>query len=373
MSKKTGFIYDESYFWHDTGNGALFMRPGGWVESDVHSENPATKRRVKNLLDRTGFIHELKSIAPRSASTDEIAFYHTPEYIEKVKTLSDGMGGDAGQAAIVGTGSYEIALLSTGGALTGVDTVMSGQVQNAYVLTRPPGHHAEKEMGMGFCLFNNVVIAAHYARKKYGLNKILIVDWDVHHGNGTENAFLDDPNVLFVSLHQEFSFPPHRGMAEVIGEDEGAGYNINIPLPAGTGNAGYLYAIEEVLTPAADQFQPDLVIVSAGQDPSVFDPLAQMMVTADGFYQIASKVKQIADKHCSGKMVVCHEGGYSSAYVPFCTLRVIEAISELQSKVTEDPFQLGVESLPTNVLLEHQKAVVEHVKQLHREYWTFSS
>ncbi|MXQ55923.1 class II histone deacetylase [Shimazuella alba] len=372
MSKKTGFIYDESYFWHDTGNGALFMRAGGWIESDIHSENPATKRRVKNLLDRTGFIHELESIAPRSATEEEIAYYHTPEYMEKVKTLSAGTGGDAGEAAIVGNGSYEIALLSTGGALTGVDKVMNGQVKNAYVLTRPPGHHAEKTFGMGFCLFNNVVIAANYARKKYGLKKILIIDWDVHHGNGTESAFLQDPDVLFVSLHQEFSFPPNRGMAEVIGEGEGQGYNINIPLPAGTGNAGYLHALDEIVLPAAEQFQPDLVLVSAGQDPSVFDPLAQMMVTAEGFRQIATKVKQIADKHCSGKMVLCHEGGYSSAYVPFCTLRVIEAISGLQSKVLEDPFQLGIESLPTNILLDHQKAVVTQVKQFHRDFWYFA-
>jgi acetoin utilization deacetylase AcuC-like enzyme len=367
--KKTGFICDESYFWHDTGNGALFLRPGGWVESDVHSENPATKRRVKNLLERTGFIHELISISPRSATREEIEYNHASAYIDKVKELSDGMGGDAGEAAVVGTGSYEIALRSTGGALTGVDAVMEGKVDNVYVLSRPPGHHAEKEYGRGFCLFNNVAIAAKYARKKYGLKRILIVDWDVHHGNGTESAFIDDPEVCFISLHQEFSFPPDRGYAETVGEKDGKGYNVNIPLPAGTGNAGYLYAFEQVVVPIAEQFQPELVIVSAGQDPSAFDPMGRMMVTAEGFRAFTAIVKNIAERFCDGKLVVCHEGGYSAAYVPFCTLRVIEELSEKKSKVTEDPFQLGIESLPTDVLTTDQKEAVDRAKKIQADYW----
>ncbi len=165
----------------------------------------------------------------------------------------------------------------------------------------------------------------------------------------------NDPDVLFVSLHQEQSFPPNRGFVHQSGEGDGKGYNINIPLPAGTGNAGYLYALEKLIVPVANQFQPELILVSAGQDPSVFDPLAQMMVTADGLHKIATVVKQIAEQHCHGRMVVCHEGGYSSAYVPFCTLRVIEAISGLQSVVVEDPFQLGVESLPSNILADSSK------------------
>ncbi|SHF43957.1 Acetoin utilization deacetylase AcuC [Seinonella peptonophila] len=371
MSNKTGFICDESYFWHDTGNGALFLRSGGWVESDVHSENPATKRRVKNLLERTGFIQQLITISPRMATREEIEYNHGPAYIDQVKKLSDQMGGDAGAAAIVGTGSYEIALLSAGGALTGLDDVMKGQVDNVYVLSRPPGHHAEKDLGMGFCLFNNVAIAAHYARKKYGLKRILIIDWDVHHGNGIESAFLNDPEVCYISLHQEFSFPPDRGQAEVIGEGEGKGYNINIPLPAGTGNAGYLHALNHVAVPIAEQFQPELILIAAGQDPSAFDPLARMMVTAEGFRKMTALVKQMAEQLCQGRLVVCHEGGYSAAYVPVCTMRVIEELSGQKSQMVEDPFQLGIEALPTEVLLAHQEEAVKRVQQIHADYWKF--
>lgn len=371
MKKQTGFICDESYFWHDTGNGALFLRPGGWVETDIHSENPATKRRVKNLLEKSGFIKQLKQIEPREATREEVEAVHTSAYVDKVKRLSDQYGGDAGMAAIVGTGSYEIAMLSAGGAITGVDAVMKGQVNNVYVLTRPPGHHAEKEMGMGFCLFNNIAIAAHYARKTYGLKRVMIIDWDVHHGNGTENAFYDDDEVLFISLHQELNFPPNRGLVSDVGEGVGKGYNVNIPLPAGTGNAGYLHAFERVIVPLADQFQPELILISAGQDPSAFDPLARMMVTAEGFGQMAQCVKDLAAKHCGGRLVACHEGGYSAAYVPVCTLRVIEGMSGLQSSVTEDPFQLGLESLPTHMLLDHQKNAVEEAIKIQSDYWEF--
>ena len=370
MSSKTGFICHESYFWHDTGNGALFLPPGGLVEVDVHSENPATKRRVKNLLERSGYINHLVCIAPREATVEEIQYYHSLDYINRVKELSDGAGGDAGEFAIVGKGSYEIALLSVGGALEAVDAVMQNKVQNVYALIRPPGHHAEKDKGMGFCLFNNVAIAAFYARKKYGLKRIMIIDWDVHHGNGTQSAFYDDPEVLFISIHQEGNYPPGSGPAEDTGEGEGNGFNINIPLPAGTGNAGYLYAIEKIIEPVADQFKPELVLVSAGQDPSVFDPLARMMVTSDGFYEIATRIKRIAERHCQGRLVACHEGGYSAAYVPFCTLRVIEALSGIESGV-EDPFLIATHGMPVNVLQDNQKEAVERVINIQSKFWKF--
>lgn len=371
MALQTGFICHESYFWHDTGNGALFLPAGGLVEADIHSENPATKRRVKNLLERTGYIKNLVCLDPREATVEEIQYYHSLPYINRVKEMSNGAGGDAGELAIVGKGSYEIALLSVGGALNAVDAVMQEKVQNVYALIRPPGHHAEKDKGMGFCLFNNVVIAAFYARKKYGLKRIMIVDWDVHHGNGTQNAFYADPNVLFVSLHQEGNFPPGSGLAEHVGEREGEGFNINIPLPAGTGNAGYLYVIEKIIEPIADQFEPELIIVSAGQDPGIFDPLARMMVTSEGFYEMATRIKKIAERHCQGKVVACHEGGYSSAYVPFCTLRVIEALSGVRSDV-EDPFLIATYGMPVNVLQENHKEAVDRVINIQSKYWKFS-
>ncbi|ASK62475.1 class II histone deacetylase [Virgibacillus phasianinus] len=365
MQKITGFICDESYFWHQTGNGALMLNAGGWIQEDAYAENPETKRRIKNLLDRSKFIKELEQLEPRYATRADIEKNHAPDYIERVKALSEGGGGDAGEHANVGPASYEIALLSAGGALTAVDAVMKEQVRNAYALTRPPGHHAKQTGGMGFCLFNNIAIAAKYAREIYGLKRILILDWDVHHGNGTESAFYADPDVLFISVHQENIFPKHRGAITYTGEGDGLGYNVNIELPAGTGNEGYDYTVEQVIEPIVNQFQPELILVSAGQDPSRFDPLGRMLVTAEGFYNMAAKVKALAEKHCNGKLVACHEGGYSTSYVPFCTLKVLEAFSGKRSQV-EDPFDLGYHEGP---VYQNQIEAIDKVKEIQRKYW----
>ncbi|MCG7335804.1 class II histone deacetylase [Sporosarcina sp. ACRSM] len=362
--KKTGFLCHESYFWHYTGNGAMMAPVGGWIEADAHSENPATKRRVKNLLERSGFINRLEALSPRAATREEIGWNHSAEYIDRVEELSNTTGGDAGDLAIVGPDSYEIALLSTGGTLTAIDAVMEGTIENAYALTRPPGHHAEKEKGMGFCLFNNAAIAAKYARKKHGVERVLILDWDVHHGNGTESSFYDDPNVLFISLHQEYTFPKDRGHVSDVGEGEGKGYNINIPLPAGTGNTGYLYAFEELIVPVVEEFKPELILISAGQDASKFDPLGRMLVDAEGYKQMAIIMKQLAEKHCHGRLVALHEGGYSAAYVPFCTLKIIEGLSGLDSGV-EDPFP-DVHVAP---FYANQKEAIDKAIDIQSAFW----
>lgn len=362
--KETGFLCHENYFWHYTGNGAMMAPVGGWIEADAHAENPATKRRVKNLLERSGFINELKTLTPRMATREEIEWNHSVDYIDHVEELSKGTGGDAGDLAMVGPDSYEIALLSTGGGLTAIDAVMNGEVKNAYALTRPPGHHAEKDKGMGFCLFNNASIAAQYARKKHGIERVLILDWDVHHGNGTESSFYNDPNVLFVSLHQEYTFPQGRGLVTDVGEGEGEGYNVNIPLPAGTGNDGYLYAFRELIVPIIDEFKPEFIFISAGQDASKFDPLGRMLVDAEGYKQMATILKELADKHCQGRLVALHEGGYSAAYVPFCTLKIIEGISGLESKV-KDPFpDMHVAPFYTN-----QKEAIDKAIKIQSKYW----
>lgn len=368
MARKTGFICDERYFWHNVGNSTLFVIPGGYVQADGYAENPETKRRFKNLLERTGLMKDLVQLEPRSATKEEIELFHEREYIEKVKELSDSGYGDAGALALVAKDSYEIALLSAGGALTAVEGVMNEEIDNAYALTRPPGHHAEADLGMGFCLFNNVAIAAKYARKNLGVERVLILDWDVHHGNGIESAFYDDPNVLFISLHQERNFPPDRGTLDAVGEGAGEGYNINIPLPAGTGNAGYMHAMEQIVGPVADQFKPELILIAAGQDAAPFDPLAQMMVTTEGYKKMTQFMLGVADRHCDGKMVVCHEGGYSTAYVPFCSHTIVVQLSGIDKGI-EDPFKAGIENLPTNELYDIQKEFIENAKTAYAKYW----
>jgi len=362
--RKTGFICDESYFWHDAGMAALVLPPGGYVQPDGSAESPESKRRFKNLMERSGLYDQLTLIKPRMATEAELAYFHTPRYIERVKELSATTGGDAGALANVGRGSYEIAALAAGGAITAVEAVVKGTVNNAYGLTRPPGHHAEADRGMGYCIFNNAAIAAIYAQKALGLKKVMVIDWDVHHGNGTEDAFYKDPNVLFISLHQEGVYPAGRGEIDHIGEGEGLGSTVNIPLPAGTGDKGYLYALEQVVAPVVDKFEPELIIISAGQDANMYDPAARMMVTADGYKQMTAVLRQLADKHCQGRLVAVHEGGYSTAYVPFCSHAIVEEMSGYATDVA-DPFFPVYEGTTYDQLAPHQKQRVDEIRQVH--------
>ena len=363
--RKTAFIYDESYFWHNSGDGALFEPAGGYIQDIGSVESPESKRRVKNLLERSGLLDKLTVIKPFAASEEQLLYYHTKRHIEAVKQMSQIGGIDCGDSAIVGRGSYEIAKLSAGGAVCAVKTVVESDIINkAYVLTRPPGHHAETDRGMGFCIFNNIVIAAKYAQKELGIKKILILDWDVHHGNGTEDAFYEDDSVLFISIHQDGLEPINRGFKEDTGAGRGKGFTINIPLYAGSGDNVYKYVFEQIVIPAAEKFKPELILVSAGQDGSIFDPLGRMMLSAEGYRYMARTTKELADKYAEGRMVCLHEGGYCPAYVPFCSHAIIEEISGIATDV-EDPFIYAMEGTTYKELLPHQKERVDEIRDYH--------
>ena len=366
MKKKTAFICDESYFWHNAGDGALFEPPSKYVQANGSVESPESKRRFKNLLEKSGLIHELAQIRPIEATVEQLEYYHTKRHIENVKQLSNSVGGDCGDSAIVSPGSYEIAKLAAGGAITAVKTVVENpMIDKAYVLTRPPGHHAMADMGMGFCIFNNVVIAAKYAQKELGVKKILILDWDAHHGNGTEDAFYEDDSVLFISLHQDNLEPIGRGKMEQTGRAKGEGYTVNIPLYAASGDAVYKYAFEQIVIPAVEKFQPELIFVSAGQDASIFDPLARMMLSADGYRYMTKKIKELADTYASGRIICLHEGGYCPVYVPFCSHAIIEELSGIRTEV-EDPFIYAMEGTSYNEIFPHQKERVDAIRNYHQ-------
>ncbi|MCS6863183.1 MAG: histone deacetylase, partial [Abditibacteriales bacterium] len=225
--------------------------------------------------------------------------------------LSESGGGMMTADTPVSAESYAVALLAVGGALRAVDAVMSGEADNAFVLVRPPGHHALPQSGMGFCLFNNVAIAARYAQQTYGVSKVCIVDWDVHHGNGTQEAFYTDPSVLFFSIHQYPWYPWHWGAADERGEGAGVGFNVNVPMRAGSTDWEYRQALEETLEPCVNDFQPDLMLVSAGYDAHIADPLGRMKLTVEGFYEMTRIVKALAAQHCNGRLVAVLEGGYN--------------------------------------------------------------
>lgn len=327
----TGYLYHEIFGWHDTGThvGVFPSNPAAGLQPLMHFENPETKRRLHELIVVTGLIDRLERLRPRPATEGELLRVHTPEHVERIKTESTlPKGGDSGDGfSPFGCGGYEIGLLAAGGVIVAVDAVLDGVVDNAYALVRPPGHHAIASMGMGFCMFSNLAIAAKHARDVRGVGRIAVVDWDVHHGNGTQAAFYDDPTVLTISLHQDNVFPPDSGKLEERGEGAGWGYALNVPLPPGTGDGGYLHAMDQVVVPAIRAFEPDLVLVASGFDASAMDPLARQMVTSEGYRALTTRLMDVAADTCDGRIAMSHEGGYNAAYVPFCGLAVMEQLS----------------------------------------------
>ncbi|HEY8481383.1 MAG TPA: class II histone deacetylase [Spirillospora sp.] len=362
----TGYLYHEIFGWHDTGsNAGLFCSdPSKGLQPFVHMENAETKRRIHELIVVSGLIDRLERVRPRHASEEEILKVHTREHLERIKTESEWpKGGDAGDGfSPFGHGGYEIATLAAGGVISMVEAVVNGTVTNGYALVRPPGHHAVADQGMGFCIFGNLAIAAHHARDNLGVGRIAVLDWDVHHGNGTQSFFYDDPTVLTISLHQDNCFPPNSGAITERGEGDGFGYALNVPLPPGTGDGGYLYAMDQVVVPALRRFRPDLILVASGFDGGAMDPLARQLLTSEGYRTMTRRLMDVAEDVCDGRIAISHEGGYSPVYVPFCGLAVIETL--VGAEPFEDPFLPVVSGMGGQDLQPHQKAVVDEVASL---------
>jgi acetoin utilization deacetylase AcuC-like enzyme len=360
----TGFLWDELYAWHDTGTGSGFMSAGGLVEPEAHGESPATKRRFRNLLEVTGLLGRCVELKPRPATDQEILRLHAPEYVQRIKDMSAAGGGDGGELAPFGANGYEVAALAAGGAIAATEAVMDGTVDNAYALVRPPGHHAERDLGRGFCIFGNTALAALHAREALGADRVAIVDWDVHHGNGTEHAFHEDGSVLAISLHQDNLYPTDSGRVTDTGTGEGAGATINVPLPPGSGNGAYEAAFERVVAPAIERFRPDVVLVASGLDASMCDPFAIMMVTSPGYARMARILLDVTASVCQGRLALIHEGGYSTAHVPFCGVAVMEELLGVpQDERVDDPFTAVFAGMAYQDLQPHQDAAVARAEE----------
>jgi len=336
----TGFYWDERTFWHGGGNYTYTLPIGGLVQplaSGGLPENPETKRRLKNLMDVTGLIEELDVSSAPFATKEQLLRIHPEHYLKEFKRLSDANGGELGRRTPFASGGYELSTLSAGLSIAAVKSVVDGTHENAYALSRPPGHHCLPDFPNGFCLLANIAIAIETAQVTCPNLKVAVLDWDVHHGNGTEAIFYNRNDVLTISLHQEGNYPLDTGKIKDRGEGSGEGFNINLPLPAGAGHTAYLHALKQVAIPAIENFSPDLIIVACGYDASAIDPMARMLATAKTFKQMTQQIKDLSKRICRGKLVLVHEGGYSEAYVPFCGHATIQALSG--SAITApDPF-----------------------------------
>ncbi|MDP6347755.1 MAG: histone deacetylase [Dehalococcoidia bacterium] len=316
---KVGLAYDPIYLNHDTGG---------------HVENASRLREVMSHLEEKGVLQRVVSLPPRPATTMELARVHTNEHIAHIEATARTGGGWLDSDTVMSGASYEVGLYAAGGALVAVESVLRGGTESAFALVRPPGHHATSRRAMGFCLFNNIAIAARYALDHGSIGRILVVDFDVHHGNGTQDAFYDDPGVLYFSVHQSPLYPGTGGIAET-GAGEGTGANINVPLPPGCGDGEYGRAFEEVLAPAARRFQPELILVSAGYDAHWSEALALMKMTVSGFARMVSTLKRLAKEMSSGHLVLCLEGGYNLPALAASVRASLEVL--LEDGETDDP------------------------------------
>lgn len=276
-----------------------------------HPENAERIRAVWRGLDESGLSARMRPLEPEALDPDVALTVHTADYLDLLRRISaEPHMTHLDADTYAGPDALAIALLSAGGAVGAVDAVLSGAAANGLAAIRPPGHHAMPARGMGFCLLGNVAIATRYAQARYGIERVLIVDYDVHHGNGTEAMFYDDPSVLYLSTHQ-YPFYPGTGAATDIGTGQGEGYTINIPLPAGSGDTNYTTVFDRIVWPVTERFHPQLILVSAGFDAYWADPLAAMRLTLNGYSHLAGEVIHMAQRFCKGKVVFVLEGGYN--------------------------------------------------------------
>lgn len=306
-----------------------------------HPERPERFDAVMEGLEQAGLLKDLTKLEERSATIDELLLCHTQQYLMTAQhDIKRGLPYLTTGDTDVTPNSWGVALLAAGGVLSAVDAVMAGQARNAFCAVRPPGHHATPSVGMGFCVVNNIAIGARYAQRKHGIERVLIVDWDVHHGNGTQDIFYSDPTVLFCSTHQ-WPLYPGTGRADDTGAGRGMGYTLNFPFPAGSGRQEILGAIEHALVPEARRCRPDLVMISAGFDSRIDDPLGGFTLTDEDFRDLTRVVMGIAEEHAGGRLVSVLEGGYNLSGLRSAATAHVQALASAEARPVEGEQQVS--------------------------------
>ncbi len=367
---RTRFFYDEHCFWHSGGLFALTLPVGGWVEppsGSAHAESPESKRRLKNLVEVSGLGRALTHQSGTPVSLQQMLKVHGAAYLERFRQLCETGGGLLDPGAPVGPDTWQVARVSAGLVCNAVDQVLRGECSNAYVLSRPPGHHALPDQAMGFCYLNNIAIALENAREHYGPKRVAVLDWDVHHGNGTQAIYYERADTLALSIHQQRAYPRGYTGERDVGSGAGRGYNLNIALPPGSGHDAYLHAMHSAVLPALERFEPELIVVACGFDANGVDPLGRMLLHSDSYREMTRLVREAAERLCQGKLVLVHEGGYAEAYVPFCGLATIEALSDVRTPVVDPLLDMLVAQQPDADSLAFQRGVIDRGMRLWRE------
>ena len=343
---KTGIVKDERYLNHQMG--------------DYHPESPQRLEVIYDMLKDPDMEGHFKEVPVRRAEKDELLLVHSPDYVARIAATEGKEYTYLDPDTQASPGSYEAALLAAGGLCQAVSMVHSGELTNAFALVRPPGHHAEKDRAMGFCLFNNVAVGARYAQEHLKLRRVLVVDWDLHHGNGTQHSFEDDPSILYFSTHQ-YPYYPGSGSFSETGTGKGEGFTVNVPLSVGCGDGEYVGIFEKIFKPIALEFGAEIILVSAGFDIYMGDPLGGMDVTPSGFAALTRSIMEIADSCCGGKVVMTLEGGYNLQGLRDSVMAVLKELAGLSKTSTTDLLAKADQQT-----LDH---VAKRVNEVHHQYW----
>lgn len=345
----TGIVRDPVYLLHEMGR--------------YHPENPRRLEVIYGMIDKAGSSLKLKEIPVRAATEEELAMNHSGRYVQAIAATAGRPHTFLDPDTSTCGDSWDAATKAAGGLMNLVDAVVKGDVRNGFGLVRPPGHHAEWNRAMGFCLFNNVAIAARHALNRHGMKRVAIVDWDLHHGNGTQNAFYEDPRVLFISTHQSPHYPGTGAIRET-GHGEGQGYTVNVPLNAGAGDPEYVAIFHLLVTPLLEAFKPELILVSAGFDAHELDPLGGMSLTDQGYEQMVKILMDCAANLCSGRLALTLEGGYDLQALELSVGLVLGALSSYE------PDKKRPAAAPSLGSLHPRSArTLEEVLSVQRHYW----
>jgi len=353
---KTAVVFTPKYLDHNPG--------------PRHPESPARLRVITRELNKSGLLEtgECSLVEPESASVKDVELVHESDYIQLVQQVCASGGGllDLGDT-VVSSESFEVALLAVGGATKAVDLVMTGKYRNAFALVRPPGHHAGPYYAMGFCIFNNAAIAAAHLLRHFNLDRILILDIDAHHGNGTQEIFYDSDKVLYISFHQDPTEFPGTGFADEIGEGKGLGFTVNIPFPFRINDQIYFKAFNQIAVPIIQQYKPQFILVSTGFDNHYMDPVASLSLSALSYVEIFEKALELASKFCAGKLVAILEGGYS---LRFLGRMVVSAIA----KMAEVPYTIkDKRPVAGPGIRKRAERMIEEVKEIQSSFWDLQS
>jgi acetoin utilization deacetylase AcuC-like enzyme len=342
----TGIVKDERYLNHHMG--------------DYHPESPRRLEVIYGMLEDPDMKGQFGEVPVRQADKNELLLVHSADYVEKIAATEGKEYTYLDPDTQASQGSYEAAVLAAGGLCQAISMVNSGELKNAFALVRPPGHHAESDRAMGFCLFNNVAVGARYAQEYLKLHRVLVIDWDLHHGNGTQHSFEDDPSILYFSTHQ-YPYYPGSGSFSESGRGKGEGFTVNVPLSMGYGDGEYVGLFERILKPIAIEFGAEIILVSAGFDIYMGDPLGGMDVTPSGFAGLTRSIMEMANACCGGKVVFTLEGGYDLQGLRDSVKTVLKEMAGLLETNTTDLLAKADQQMLDNV--------VKRVKEVHHPYW----